>query len=211
MCCFFDALYAVGVDKNICIRVQRSNRTVKHRRRIPVVTAKIVRSPSPRQRRERTSINKAVWFRRVSTNIPHTCFERAAILQRLPKVSTSQSDRTQRRCRRKNIRTVNPQSTTTDTRVVSRDSCEDRSSEGACTHQLLGRHACTQCHDASRSTVTLFQERRRGPVVGRSLWTRPLLCQCLSDETLKPLVPSIWCRVVSMPGEVKDPTQGVNV
>ena len=31
---------------------------------------------------------------------------------------------------------------------------------------------------------------------------------CLSDETLKAVGP---CYLVSMPGEVKDPTQGVNV
>ena len=73
-------------------------------------------------------------------------------------------------------------------------------------------------------------ERRRGPVVGRSLWTRPARVQspgwdiircknlalyirdceslCLSDETLKAVGPFY---LVSMPGEVKDPTQGVNV
>ena len=34
------------------------------------------------------------------------------------------------------------------------------------------------------------------------------LCQCLSEETLKPVGPFY---LVSMPGEVKDPTQGVNV
>ena len=72
------------------------------------------------------------------------------------------------------------------------------------------------------------REMRRGPVVGRSLWTRPArvqspgwdLCKnlalyirdceslCLSDETLKAVGPFY---LVSMPGEVKDPTQGVNV
>ena len=73
-------------------------------------------------------------------------------------------------------------------------------------------------------------ERRRGPVVGRSLWTRPARVQspgwdiircknlalyirdceslCLSDDTLKAVGPFY---LVSMPGEVKDPTQGVNV
>ena len=73
-------------------------------------------------------------------------------------------------------------------------------------------------------------ERRRGPVVGRSLWTRPARVQspgwdiircknlalyirdceslCLSDETLKAIGPFY---MVSMPGEVKYPTQGVNV
>ena len=34
-----------------------------------------------------------------------------------------------------------------------------------------------------------------------------LLCQCLSEETLKAVGPFY---LVSMPGEVKDPTQGVN-
>ena len=73
-------------------------------------------------------------------------------------------------------------------------------------------------------------ERRHGPVVGRSLWTRPARVQspgwdiircknlalyirdceslCLSDETLKAVGPFY---LVSMPGEVKYPTQGVNV
>ena len=67
-------------------------------------------------------------------------------------------------------------------------------------------------------------------VVGRSLWTRPARVQspgwdiircknlalyirdceslCLSDETQKAVGPFY---LVSMPGEVKDPTQGVNV
>ena len=36
----------------------------------------------------------------------------------------------------------------------------------------------------------------------------PHICQCLSEETLKAGGP--FC-LVSMPGEVKDPTQGVNV
>ena len=34
------------------------------------------------------------------------------------------------------------------------------------------------------------------------------ICQCLSEETLKAGGP--FC-LVSMPGEVKDPTQGINV
>ena len=68
--------------------------------------------------------------------------------------------------------------------------------------------------------------------LGRSLWTRPARVQspweariircknlalyirdceslCLSDETLKVVGPGFY--LVSMPGEVKDPTQGVNV
>ena len=78
--------------------------------------------------------------------------------------------------------------------------------------------------------VAFTTERRRGPVVGRSLWTRPARVQspgwdiircknlalyiidceslCLSDETLKAVGPFY---LVSMPGEVKYPTQGVNV
>ena len=36
----------------------------------------------------------------------------------------------------------------------------------------------------------------------------PHICLCLSEETLKAGGP--FC-LVSMPGEVKDPTQGVNV
>ena len=80
------------------------------------------------------------------------------------------------------------------------------------------------------SSPQLQLERRRGPVVGRSLWTRPARVQspgwdiircknlalyirdceslCLSDETLKAVGPFY---LVPMPGEVKDPTQGVNV
>ena len=73
--------------------------------------------------------------------------------------------------------------------------------------------------------------RLRGPVVGHSLWTRPARVQspweariircknlalyirdceslCLSDETVKAVGPFY---MASMPGEVKDPTQGVNV
>ena len=77
----------------------------------------------------------------------------------------------------------------------------------------------------------IASERRRGPVVGHSLWTRPARVQspweaiiirctnlaldiidceslCLSDETVKAVGPFY---LVSMPGEVKYPTQGVNV
>ena len=77
-----------------------------------------------------------------------------------------------------------------------------------------------------------YNERRSSPVVGRSLCTpaarvqfpgweaRIIRCKnlalyirdceslCLSDETLKAVGPFY---LVSMPGEVKDPTQGVNV
>ena len=91
----------------------------------------------------------------------------------------------------------------------------------------LGKHTYTH-----RSTnIPLGLERRRGPVVGHSLWTRPARVQspweariircknlalyirdceslCLSDETVKAVGPFY---LVSMPGEVKDPTQGVNV
>ena len=84
-------------------------------------------------------------------------------------------------------------------------------------------------HSAGYRSVRV--ERRRGPVVGHSLWTRPARVQspweaiifwcknlalyirdceslCLSDETVKAVGPFY---LVSMPGEVKDPTQGVNV
>ena len=76
--------------------------------------------------------------------------------------------------------------------------------------------------------LSLLLERRRGPVVGRALWTRPARVQspgwdiircknlalyirdceslCLSDETLKAVGPYY---LVSMPWEVKYPTQGV--
>ena len=36
----------------------------------------------------------------------------------------------------------------------------------------------------------------------------PYICLCLSEETLKAIGP---IYLVSMPGEVKDPTQGLNV
>ena len=85
--------------------------------------------------------------------------------------------------------------------------------------------------DPDLRTVNAPEERRRGPVVGHSLWTRPARVQspweariircknlalyirdceslCLSDETLKAVGPFY---LVSMPGEVKYPTQGVNV
>ena len=86
-----------------------------------------------------------------------------------------------------------------------------------------------RCLNQNRGPV----ERRRRPVVGHSLWTRPARVQslweariircknlalyirdceslCLSDETVKAVGPFY---LVSMPGEVKDPTQpqGVNV
>ena len=41
-----------------------------------------------------------------------------------------------------------------------------------------------------------------------ALYIRDCVSLCLSDETLKAVGP---CYLVSMPGEVKDPTQGVNV
>ena len=91
-----------------------------------------------------------------------------------------------------------------------------------------------QCLSYSPRSVSLLlvcTERRCGPVVGHSLWTRPARVQspweaiiircknlalyirdceslCLSDETVKAVGPFY---LVSMPGEVKDPTQGVNV
>ena len=42
----------------------------------------------------------------------------------------------------------------------------------------------------------------------RRQFCSPHICQCLSEETLKADGPFY---LVSMPGEVKDPTQGVNV
>ena len=46
--------------------------------------------------------------------------------------------------------------------------------------------------------------------LGVETWISTLVtvCVCLSDETLKPVDPFY---LVSMPGEVKDPTQAVNV
>ena len=82
------------------------------------------------------------------------------------------------------------------------------------------------------ATLKCAAQRRRGPVVGHSLWTRPARVQspweariircknlalyirdceslCLSDETVKAVGPFY---LVSMPGEaVKYPTQGVNM
>ena len=85
--------------------------------------------------------------------------------------------------------------------------------------------------DNTRASGGRGPERCRGPVVGHSLWTRSARVQsmweariircknlalyirdceslCLSDETVKAVGPFY---LVSMPGEVKDPTQGVNV
>ena len=84
--------------------------------------------------------------------------------------------------------------------------------------------------DSINLASTFPTERRRGPVVGHSLWTRPARVQspweariircknlalyirdceslCLSDETVKAVGPFY---LVSMPGEVKDPTQGLS-
>ena len=87
-------------------------------------------------------------------------------------------------------------------------------------------------HDHFIFLTLLIIERRRSPVVGRSLCTpaarvqfpgwdaRIIRCKnlalyirdceslCLSDETLKAVGPFY---LVSMPGEVKYPIQGVNV
>ena len=91
-------------------------------------------------------------------------------------------------------------------------------------------HSYTECV-FTKPARCVSRERRRGPVVGHSLWTRPARVQspweariircknlalyirdceslCLSDETVKAVGPFY---LVSMPGEVKDPTQGVNV
>ena len=87
------------------------------------------------------------------------------------------------------------------------------------------------CSPVFRHFALFHVEGRRGPVVGHSLWTRPARVQspweariircknlalyirdceslCLSDETVNAVGPFY---LVSMPGEVKDPTQGVNV
>ena len=45
-------------------------------------------------------------------------------------------------------------------------------------------------------------------VLNIALYIRDCVSLCLSDETLKAVGPF---NLVSMPGEVKDPTQGVNV
>ena len=51
---------------------------------------------------------------------------------------------------------------------------------------------------------------RRRELLGVKTWlsTLEIVNLCLSDETLKAVGPFY---LVSMPGEVKDPTQGVNV
>ena len=57
-----------------------------------------------------------------------------------------------------------------------------------------------------------FASRARRVLLGVKTWLSTLeivnLELCLSDETLKAVGPFY---LVSMPGEVKDPTQGVNV
>ena len=90
---------------------------------------------------------------------------------------------------------------------------------------------CASRGDDSLCNWRRGPERRRGPVVGHTLWTRPARVQspweariircknlalyirdceslCLLDDTVKAVGPFY---LVSMPGEVKDPTQGVNV
>ena len=61
-------------------------------------------------------------------------------------------------------------------------------------------------------SVGLFGRRDRGskPPACFKTWANLFtpLCSCLSEETLKAVGPFY---LVSMPGEVKDPTQGVNV
>ena len=62
-------------------------------------------------------------------------------------------------------------------------------------------------------SACLSPERRRGPrdtirCKNLALYIRDCESLCLSDDTLKAVGPFY---LVSMPGEVKDPTQGVNV
>ena len=130
----------------------------------------MVRSPSPRQRREGTSINEAVRFRRVSINIPHTCFERAAILQRYPLVTPppspfansidvtvrphakAPSSKKHTHFIRKSY-TMNPQST--DTRVCSFSSL---SVEIRARTEVPRQHAPTSClvDTLAHNGTTLF-------------------------------------------------------
>ena len=105
-----------------------------------------------------------------------------------------------------------------------RQGTDSESEEGGKDIQMTRWKSCGQ---------HLTPDRRRGPVVGHSLWTRPARVQspweariircknlalyirdceslCLSDETVKAVGPFY---LVSMPGEVKYPThsQGVSV
>ena len=61
------------------------------------------------------------------------------------------------------------------------------------------------CHGRSG-----FDSRTRSIIRSKNLalYIRDCVSLCLSDETLKAVGPFY---LVSMPGEVKDPTQGVNV
>ena len=102
------------------------------------------------------------------------------------------------------------------------------SAEQQSSTEVLFRKSCSNlaCPVSTRLLVVL--ERRRGPVVGHSLWTRPARVQspweariircknlalyirdceslCLSDETVKAVGPFY---LVSMPGEVRPHTGG---
>ena len=84
-------------------------------------------------------------------------------------------------------------------------------------------HVCTHTHIERRSSVVVSTSALHTPIPGLipcsdqacyiryknlALYIRDCVSLCLSDETLKAVGP--FC-LVSMPGEVKDHTQGVNV
>ena len=62
----------------------------------------------------------------------------------------------------------------------------------------------------ARSFITRFPDQAASIIRCKTLalYIRDCVSLCLSDETLKAVGPFY---LVSMPGEVKDPTQGVNV
>ena len=71
--------------------------------------------------------------------------------------------------------------------------------------QSSGRtHALHASHPGSPPGLGEYYSRCKN----MALYIRDCESLCLSDETVKTVVPFY---LVSMPGEVKDPTQGVNV
>ena len=113
-------------------------------------------------------------------------------------------------------------------RQVSRKCDKNSGNFGNSIGKLFVRKKCDFVSYVSKMCVSTHEQRRRGPVVGHSLWTRPARVQspweariirrknlalyirdceslCLSDETVKAVGPFY---LVSMPGEVKYPKQG---
>ena len=66
----------------------------------------------------------------------------------------------------------------------------------------------TACHAGGRCVTSWAGNMTLLGVKNLALYVRECVSLCLSDETIKAVGPFY---LVSMPGEVKHPTQGVNV